>query len=219
MIDLVVIKNALPQLLHGALVSLLIAFFAALIGFIGGSLLGIAQLGKSGILRALVSAYVTIIRGTPMLIQIMFLYILVLQLGLPLSKFAVAVLAIGFNSSAYLSQIVRAGIQSVPKGQIEAAYTLGINKTDLLRFIILPQALQVILPALGNELITLIKDSSLASIIGVTELYMEGTIVKNQTYDALSVYTAVALIYLCMTSVLSYFVHRLENYFKPYARN
>lgn len=219
MIDLLVIKNALPQLAHGALISFAIALGAAFIGFIGGTLLGIAQLSKSWLLSMLVSIYVTIIRGTPMLIQIMFLYILVLQLGIPLSKFTIAVIAIGLNSSAYLSQIIRSGITSVPIGQIEAAQTLGISKVDLYRFIILPQALLVVIPALGNELITLIKDSSLASIIGVTELYMEGTIIKNQTYDALSAYTAVALMYLIMTSTLSAAVHNLEKYLKNYARN
>ncbi len=212
MIDIALIKSALPQLLRGATLSLAIAFFSAVIGAVGGTLLGLAQSSRSSLLRRFVTAYVSIIRGTPLLIQIMFLYIVVLHLRLPLSKFAVAVVAIGLNSSAYLSQIIRAGIQSVPQGQIEAAYTLGISDFDCMRSIILPQALRTIIPALGNELITLVKDSSLASIIGVTELYMAGTIVKNQTYDALSAYAAVALIYLCMTTLLSYYVNSLEKY-------
>lgn len=217
MININIIIDALPQLLHGALVSLAIAFGASLIGFILGTYLGIIQASESHIGRSLVTTYVTIIRGTPMLIQIVFFYILILHFQLPLSKFAAALLAIGMNSSAYISQVVRSGIMSISKGQIEAAYTLGITKNDIMRFIILPQAFRVVIPALGNELVTLIKDSSLASIIGVTELYREGELLKYQVFDAISVYTAVALIYLIMTSSLSFIVHKIEKYLRYHA--
>jgi arginine/lysine/histidine transport system permease protein len=219
MINLEIIKSSIPNLINGAGVTLTIALFASLIGFLGGTILGIAQTSKSNILKIAVNIYVTIIRGTPMLIQIVFLYILLPQLGINLPKFTVAVIAIGINSAAYISQIVRSGIMSVSKGQIEAAKTLGLSKIDLMRFIILPQALSIVVPALGNELITLIKDSSLASIIGVTELYMEGTIIRNQTYDALSAYTAVAATYLILTSSLTFMVHGIEKYFSHHARN
>lgn len=219
MINLALIKLALPHLLHGALVSLLIAGCALLIGFFGGTLLGIIQTSKHSLGRLLVTWYVTIIRGTPMLIQIFFLYYIVSLAGLRISSLWVAVVAIGINSSAYMSQIIKAGILSISVGQLEAARTLGIRRRDLLRFVILPQALRVVLPALGNEAITLIKDSSLASLIGVMELYKEGQVVMSQTYDALTVYCAIALIYLIMTTTLSFIVHHIERYLNHAQRN
>jgi His/Glu/Gln/Arg/opine family amino acid ABC transporter permease subunit len=218
MINFDLIKESLPQLLHGALITLTIAFCSAILGFIGGTLLAICQTFKSRLLQIIIYIYIHVIRGTPMLIQIVFLYILLPHFGIYISKFSIAVLAIGINSAAYVSQIVRSGIKSVSYGQIEAAQTLGISNIDLMRFIVLPQALRVIIPALGNELITLVKDSSLASIIGVTELYMEGTIIKNKTYDALTVYTAVAICYLLITSVLSLIMYKIEKNLN-YARN
>lgn len=211
MINAALIRASLPRLLQGMLVSLKITALALLIGFIAGTILGILQLSKNRLIRALVTLFVTIIRGTPMLIQIVFLYYVLSVTGLSLSPFFAAVLAIGINSSAYVSQIMKTGIQSVPVGQIEAARTLGIRRRDLLWYIILPQAIRVVLPALGNESITLIKDSSLASLIGVMELYKEGQIVISQTYDALSIYCIVGLLYLVITSTISALVNLLEK--------
>lgn len=211
MINFTLIQAALPSLLRGTVVTLQIAAFSLLLGFVGGTFLGIAQTGKNILLRGLVAIYATIIRGTPMLIQIVFLYYVLSVVGINISAFWCAVLAIGINSSAYVSQIIRSGILSVNYGQIEAAKTLGIKRRDLLRFIVLPQALRVVLPALGNESITLIKDSSLASLIGVMELYKEGQTVISQTYDALSVYCAIAAIYLIITTTLSYCITLLER--------
>lgn len=213
MINTGLIVARLPQLLSGVLVSLQITFFALLIGFCFGTLLGIAQVSRYRIIRAFVTLYVTIIRGTPMLIQIVFLYYILSVTGLSLSPFFAAVCAIGLNSSAYVSQIIKTGIRSIPRGQVEAAKTLGIRRRDVLRFIILPQAFRLVLPALGNESVTLIKDSSLASIIGVVELYKQGQIVISQTYDALSVYTAVGLLYLIMTTTVSLIISSLEKRF------
>ncbi|MFA6066383.1 MAG: amino acid ABC transporter permease [Candidatus Babeliaceae bacterium] len=215
MINMTIIIAALPSLLHGAAVSLCIASAALGIGFFVGVLLGIAQTSNSTLLKNFVMVYVTLIRGTPMLIHIVFLYYILSITGLSLSALSAAIIAIGLNSSAYVSQIIRSGINSVSRGQIEAAKTLGIKRIDLIRYIIMPQALRVVLPSLGNEAVTLIKDSSLASIIGVTELYQEGKIVISHTYDALSVYCALAVIYLIMTTTLSslvnYYEKRLNN--------
>ncbi len=219
MINFTIIINALPDLLHGALVSLAIAALALAIGFIGGTGLAIVQTSKNKFLRALVTFLVTIIRGTPMLVQIVFFYYLLSVIGINLSAFVAAVIAIGINSSAYVSQIIRAGILSVSKGQIEAAKTLGIKRRDLMRYIILPQALRVVLPALGNESVTLIKDSSLASLIGVMELYNQGKVVISHTYDALTIYCAIAAIYLIMTTTLSYCFNRLEKRLNVHVKN
>lgn len=217
MINIEVIQLALPHLFHGAAVSVGLAACALLIGFTGGITLALLQTGGHPLVQKAVAVYSTIIRGTPMLIQIVFLYYLLPVFGIFVSPFFSAVLAIGFNSSAYISQIMRSGIISINKGQIEAARTLGIPRRDIIRYIILPQAFKIVLPALGNESITLIKDSSLASLIGVAELYKEGQIIISQTYDSLSVYCALALFYLTITSVLSYIFSHIEKRLNPHA--
>ena len=219
MINTQLIVSSLPALLSAVLVTLKVAFSALLIGFCFGTVLAILQLSKNSIIRTLVTIFVTIIRGTPMLIQIVFLYYILSLTGLSLSPFLAAVWAIGINSSAYVSQIIKAGIQSVSIGQIEAAKTLGIKRRDLLRYIVLPQAFRVVLPALGNESVTLIKDSSLASIIGVVELYKQGQIIISHTYDALSIYCIVGALYLVMTTFLSLCVTRLEKWLNVHVKS
>jgi His/Glu/Gln/Arg/opine family amino acid ABC transporter permease subunit len=211
MIDFEIISKALPQLLHGAKISLQITLVACTLGISLGILLGLIQTGKSNFLKALVSFYVTIVRGTPMLIQIFALYYILPTVGIDFSAFWTAALAIGFNSAAYISQTIRSGITSVGKGQIEAAYVLGLNNWQITRFIVLPQAIRVVLPALGNEFITLLKDSSLASIIGVQELSKEGQLLTSTTYDAITSFAAVGIIYLIMTSTLAFFLHYIEK--------
>ncbi len=218
MIDIQLILHSLPALLQGLSISLYIALCSLSIGFIGGTFLGILQTGKNPFVRACVTCIVTIIRGTPMLVQIFFLYY-VLTSYFSLSALATAIFAIGCNSSAYVSQIIRSGIQALPRGQLEAAKTLGISRRDMLRFIILPQALRTVLPALGNEGVTLIKDSSLASLIGVVELYKQGQIIISTTYDAISIYCIIALLYLIVTTSLSLVIAYLEKKCNAHAQN
>lgn len=219
MIDIKLIQESLPLLLRGALVTLQIAAFGAFIGIVGGTLLGIAQTAKSRIARWLVTFYVTIIRGTPMLIQITFAFYVLPQLGISLPAFWVAVVSIGLNSAAYVSQIIRGGIKSIGKGQIEAGRVLGLTNTQITRLIILPQAFRVVTPALGNEFITLVKESSLASVIGVVELTKEGNFIRGRTFDALSVFAAVALIYLIITTTLSLLVNWFERRMNRHVKN
>ncbi len=211
MIDVELLRQYFPQLLEGAQITLIIAATSASIGFIGGTILGIAQSSESKPLRYLITAVVTLIRGTPLLLQIMFFYFMLSHAGIHISALSTAILAIGINSSAYISQIVRSGITSVSHGQIEAAQTLGISGFDITRYLVLPQALRIVLPALGNEFVTLIKESSLASSIGVLELYMRGQIVITQAFNSLSVYLIVGLMYLTMTSIVSLLVLKLEH--------
>ncbi len=119
--------------------------------------------------------------------------------------------AIGFNSGAYISQTIRSGINAVSIGQIEAAHTLGFNNWMTMRYIVLPQAFRKALPGLGNELVTLVKDSSLASIIGVMELSKTASVIRSHTYDAFSILLAVSLIYLFLTATLSFAMRKLEG--------
>lgn len=199
------------EFIRGTLLTLKIACFGCLIGITGGVVLGLIQSYIKGPLAWLVTLYTIVIRGTPMLIQIMFVYFLLPELGFRLSDIWSAIIAIGINSSAYVSQIIRSGINTVGLGQREAAHVLGLSQLQTIRFIILPQAIRAVLPALGNELITLIKDTSLASTIGVMELTKRSFFVLTRTYDVIGVYGIVAAIYLAITSTLSLFVYYLEQ--------
>jgi len=216
-IDWSFIHESFFYLLRGAWISLQIAGIAVSIGLVLGTVLALAQTSANKIMRILVTIYITIIRGTPMLVQIMIVFFILPHLGISLSAFWSAVLAIGINSSAYLSQIIRSGITSIDKGQWEAAHVLGFSKAQALRYIILPQALQVVLPALGNEFITLLKDSSLASTIGVVELLKEGQIIISRTYKVIPVYLMITLIYLVMTTILSLILAWLEKRMRKHA--
>ena len=219
MINISLILDSLPALLRGALVSLQIAAGASLIGIVLGTIFGLGLKSRNTFLRILVNVYVTIIRGTPMLIQITFAYFVLPQLGLTFPAIWVAIVAIGLNSAAYISQIIKAGIASVGRGQIEAAFVLGLSRWQAMRYIVLPQAFRVVIPALGNEFITLIKDSSLASIISVYELSKEASIIRSRTYDAISTYVVVALIYLIMTTTLSIIINRIERRMNRHVRH
>ena len=208
MINITLIWQSLPALLHGTLITLKIAAYGTLIGFSLGTLLGVARTSKNKLVRLLISLYTTIVRGTPMLFQIIiFVYII----PLPISELSAAIWAIGINSSAYICEIVRGGILAIPKGQHEAAHVLGLSPWQTYRYIIIPQAFRTLLPSFGNEFITLIKDSSLASIVGVMELFKEGTIVISQHYDAISIYAIVGLIYLVLTSIVSIVINYIQS--------
>ncbi|HEV2601474.1 MAG TPA: amino acid ABC transporter permease [Candidatus Babeliales bacterium] len=219
MINFALIIQYLPNFLHGALVTVEIGALGCMIGIIIGTILGIAHTSKNKILRTFVTLYITVFRGTPMLIQIFMAVFVLPQIGIRLPDFWAATVAIGLNSAAYLSQIIRSGIQSVGTGQIEAAKVLGMNRVQTMRLIILPQALRVILPSINNELITLVKDSSLASTVGVMELTKEARHVQSVTFDAITVYCCVAFFYLLLTSMLSFFLHLLEKKLRCHAQN
>ena len=218
-IDFNLILQYLPVLLQGLVVTLQIAAASCCIGLILGTALALMQTSNNQLLRLFVTMYVIIIRGTPMLIQILCAYFLLPQIGIQISALWTAIIAIGLNSGAYISQIIRSGISSVGAGQIEAAQVLGFSTSDTIRYIILPQAVRVTLPALGNEFVTLIKDSALASIIGVAELTKQANFVKSKTFDAITVYFAVAILYLILTSTISFFVARLEKRMNIHAQD
>jgi His/Glu/Gln/Arg/opine family amino acid ABC transporter permease subunit len=210
-IDFNLIIEYLPVLLQGLIVTLQIAALSCLIGLVLGTILALMQTSNNKLLRFFVTCYVIIIRGTPMLIQILCAYFLLPQIGIHITALWTAIIAIGLNSGAYISQIIRSGISSIGVGQIEAAKVLGFSTVDAIRYIILPQALRTTLPTLGNEFVTLIKDSALASLIGVAELTKQANFVKSKTFDAITVYFAVAILYLILTSTVSFCVAHLEK--------
>lgn len=217
MIDFNLILQSIPNLLQGTLVSLQITLVAAILGLFIGILFGAIETTQQRILKFLIGCYVTLFRGTPMLVQILFVYYVLPQFGVTIPPFWAAGIAIGLNSGAYMSQVIKSGIQAVPIGQIEAAKTLGLSKFDTYHNIILPQAFRIVLPALGNELITLVKDSSLASIIGVMELSKEASIIRSRTYDAFSILLAISMIYLTLTATISTALKILEKKLRIHA--
>lgn len=219
MIDFNLIIEYLPTLLQGMLVTLQIAAISCCMGLLLGIMLALMQTSKNKILRFCVTTYVVIIRGTPMLIQILCAYFLLPHIGITIPAFWTAVIAIGLNSAAYISQVMRSGIAAVGIGQIEAAKVLGFSTHDTIRYIVLPQALRTTLPALGNEFVTLIKDSALASLIGVAELTKQANYVKSKTFDAITVYFAVAILYLILTSTVSFCIARLEKRMNIHAQD
>lgn len=218
-IDFNLIIEYLPVLLQGLLVTLQIAVCGCSIGLVLGTILAIMHTSTHKLLRIFVTSYVVIIRGTPMLIQILCAYFLLPHIGISIAALWTAIIAIGLNSAAYISQIIRSGISSIGKGQIEAAQVLGFSTFATLRYIILPQALRTTLPALGNEFVTLIKDSALASIISVPELTKQANFIKSKTFDAITVYFAVAVLYLMLTSTISLFIAYLEKRMNYHAQD
>ncbi len=211
MIDFSLAYTSLPVLLQSALVSLEIAFFSCSIGLGLGTVLGVSYLSSHRGIRRAVSFYVAIFRGTPMLVQILFVYYVLPQMGISFPAKSSAILAIGMNSAAYVSQSLRAGIRGVPLGQMEAAHVLGFTKWQSLRYVILPQAFRLALPTLNSECVTLVKDSSLASIIGVVELSKEASILRSRTYDAFTILILVSGIYLTLTLMISYLLKKMEK--------
>lgn len=211
----------LPYFNYGALITVLISILVVCLGTIIGVLLVFTQRSRFKPLVWFANVYVWIFRGTPMMVQIMIAFALMhinaptIQvgiLGVDLSRLIPGILIISMNSGAYVSETVRAGINAVPKGQLEAAYSLGIRPKNAMRYVILPQAIKNILPALGNEFITIIKDSSLLSAIGVMELWNGATTVATTTYLPLTPLLFAAFYYLVMTSVLTVALKAFENY-------
>ena len=199
----------------GLKVTLIVTFCAVLIGVVLGFLLAIVRstydkTGKMKLLNLICQIYITVIRGTPVVVQLLIIYFVIFA-SVDVSKTIVAILAFGMNSSAYVAEIFRSGIMAVDNGQFEAGRSLGLNYTQTMTKIILPQAVKNILPALGNEMIVLLKETSISGYIGLTDLTRGGDIIRSQTYSALFPLLAVAAIYLVIVCFLTYLVGRLER--------
>ena len=214
---------------YGVLVTIMISACVVFFGTIIGILVALAKRTNSKILNAITSFYVWVFRGTPMVVQIMISFAWMHFNNAPIIGFGVlnldfsrllpGIIIISLNSGAYISEIVRAGIEAVPKGQLEAAYSLGIRPVNAMRYVILPQALKNILPALGNEFITIIKDSSLLQTIEVMELWSGAQSVVTATYLPVTPLLFAAFYYLMVTTVLSFLLKQLEKRMGNGARN
>ena len=202
-------------LVHGLGTTLLITLFAVILGMVLGFLIAIVRsthdkTGKLGFLNVLARIYLTIIRGAPVVVQLLIIYFVIFA-SVNVGKTFVAVLAFGLNSAAYVAEIVRSGIMSIDNGQFEAGASLGMNYPKTMISIILPQAFKNILPALANECIVLLKETSVAGYIALTDLTKGGDIIRSQTYEAFLPLIAVAVIYLVMVMILSSLVSKLER--------
>lgn len=206
-------------LVDGLGVTLVVTLFAVLLGIAIGFLLAIIRsthdkTGKLKIANFLSNVYISVIRGTPVLVQLLIIYFVVFA-SVDISKTFVAIIAFGMNSGAYVAEIVRSGIMSIDQGQFEAGRSLGFNYSQTMKIIILPQAIKNILPALANEFIVLLKETSVASFIALEDLMKGADIIKSQTFDVFMPLLAVALIYLVLVLGLS----KLVNYAERRLRN
>jgi His/Glu/Gln/Arg/opine family amino acid ABC transporter permease subunit len=223
--NLTFLWGQLPNFLLGAGVTLRLAAVSGALGLVFGSLLGILRLSPFPPLQMVTRAYVDFFRGTPLLVQIFMIYFglppLVSSVGIQFTfnQWTAGVIALSLNSAAYIAEIVRAGIQSIDFGQREASQSLGLGPVETMRYVIFPQAFRRIIPPLGNEFISLLKDTSLVAVIGFEELFRKGQLVVASSFRSFQVYAAIAIIYLVMTLIASLLLSRLEQWMNPVERS
>ena len=211
----VIYDDRYKYIFEGLFHTILIALFAVIIGIIIGIVIAIIRNNyevnkKFRVLNSISKIYVDIIRGTPVILQLMIIYYVIFK-SVNINILIVGVIAFGINSGAYVSEIIRAGINSIDKGQMEAGLSLGLKYGEVMRLIILPQAIRNILPALGNEFITLLKETSVGAYIGIVELTKASDIIASRTYDYFFPLIIIATIYLIMTLGLSKLVNVMER--------
>ncbi|WP_139993283.1 MULTISPECIES: amino acid ABC transporter permease [Paenibacillus] len=200
-----------PTFLRGAWVTLELSFFGVALGTILGILFALMRISRWWPVKFLASAYIEIIRGTPMLVQIFIIHYGLTGFGINLPPFISGVVALTINSSAYMAEVFRAGIEAIDRGQTEAARSLGLSRWMALRYIVLPQAFRNMLPAIGNEFIIIIKDSSLISVIGIAELMYNARTVQSITFSPMEPLLVACALYFVMTFTLSRLLAVLER--------
>lgn len=211
----VIYDNRYEYILEGLVNTVLISFFALIIGIIIGVFIALIRhyhdnTGNLKLLNFISKTYINIIRGTPVLLQLMIIYYVIFK-SVNINILLVGIIAFGLNSSAYVAEIIRSGLISIDKGQMEAGYALGLSYGKIMRFIILPQAIKNVLPALCNEFITLLKETSAGAYIGILELTKASDIIASRTYEYFFPLIIIALIYLVMTLGLSKLVNLMER--------
>ncbi len=203
------------SLLRGLVVTLKVTFFAVILGFVLGFSVAIVRdvyenTKKLKVLNFLCNVYLTVIRGTPVVVQLLIIYFVIFS-SIKIDKSIAAVLAFGINSGAYQAEIFRSGINSIPKGQMEAGRSLGFNYRQTMVNIIMPQTIKNVLPTLGNEFIVLMKETSVAGYIALEDLTKAGDIIRSRTYSAMMPFLAVALLYLIMVMFFSHLLKMFER--------
>lgn len=212
MFDFGSVKDSIPYILEGIGVTLQIVIFATIIGLILGILLALCKIGNIKPLKWFAEFYTSIFRGTPLVLQLMIIYYALPQIiGFNIEPIPSAIIAFGLNSAAYISEIIRAGINAVDKGQQEAAKALGVPYAKMMKDIILPQAMKNILPSLMNEFITLNKESAIVTVIGALDIMRRAYVVGGATFRYLEPLLIAGLIYYVMTLVLAFLGKMMEK--------
>lgn len=210
-----IVIEYLPLFLKGAMWTILLSLFGILIGTILGLFIGLGKLLPYALLRAPFIWYINLFRGTPFFVQILLIHFGLMPVFMsPVNPIATGIVALSLNAAAYIAEIFRGGIQSIDRGQMEAARSLGMNHVNAMRHVILPQAFKRMIPPLGNEFIVLLKESSLLAIIAAPELMYWGRAAQGQYYRVWEPYLTVALIYLVLTLSLTYLLNYVEKRYK-----
>lgn len=199
-----------PFLLEGAYYTLVITLVAMFFGSLIGLIVAIARLKGNKIIQTIARVYVSIIRGTPTLVQIIIIYYGLVDFGISLDPLPAAFIALSINNGAYLSESMRGALQSIPKGQTEAAYATGMTPWQAMRRIVLPQAIRRAIPPVGNTFIGMLKETSLVSVISVTELLRSAQLLIAQYYVYLPFYSGIALIYWVLSTLFAFLLNKLE---------
>lgn len=201
--DIQTVIQTLPILLKGSVMTVELTVITLIMGTILGILLALLKLSKSVVLRVLSSFYTWIFRGTPLLLQLFFFYYGLPFIGIKLTPFEAAMIGLSLNCSAYMAEIIRGGIQSIDKGQFEAAKALGFSYSETMRKIILPQTFKLIIPPVGNEFIAMLKDTSLVSTIAMVELMRSAQQMYATTFKPIEVFLTAGVLYLLMTTIFT----------------
>ena len=203
-------ENRYLMFISGLSVSLQLTVYASILGVIIGLFMAMAKLSRNRFFNRLASVYIDVIRGTPGVVQLVIIYYAILGRS-GLSRTLIASIAFGINSGAYVAELIRAGIQAVDKGQMEAARSLGFSHAQSMRYIIIPQAIKNILPAIISEFIVLLKETAIAGYIALDDLTRVGTLIRSRTFDAYTPFILIAALYLYITTVLSWIGARVER--------
>ncbi len=206
-----VMWDSAPVLLTGVKLTIIITIIGLFFGFILGAVAGLLKLSRSGVLRKLAGAYVESIRGTPLMVQVLFLYFgLPMAIGMRIPPLTAGIVTIALNSGAYIAEIVRGAVQSINPGQTEGARSIGLTRFQAMRYVVWPQALKRMIPPLGNQFIISLKDTSLLVVIGVGELTRTGQEIISVNFRAFEVWLTVAIMYLILTMTISRILNVVE---------
>lgn len=209
--ELEFIKSSLPLLIDGTIVTIKLTILTFLFGSIIGIINAILNMSKYKIIRIVAFLYIWIIRGTPLLLQLFIIYFGLPSIGIKLSPMVSGTVALSVNCGAYMSEMIRGGIQAIDKGQFEAARSLGMTYLKAMRYVIMPQAIRVIIPSIGNEIITINKETSIVSTITIVELMRNGQVISTTTFKVMESYILVGVFYLLMTTILTILFKKLEK--------
>jgi polar amino acid transport system permease protein len=200
----------LPSLLQGALLTIAVSLLSFGMALVLGLATGLARISRLKVLRAVAACYIQFIRGTPLLLQLFFIYYVLPYVGIVLTPFISGAMGLTLNYAAYMAEVFRSGIQAIPKGQWEAGASVGMSRRLMLRRIILPQAVRIIVPSIGNFFVSIFKDSALVSVITMRDLMFSGQLLASATYKHFEIFTMVAVIYFMISYPTAKFVEWVE---------